>query len=94
MEEVLEREIGGRKFKLGRSLSQEAQDQIAEVIARHLDAFAWTASDMPESTQISCVTASPWNPRFDQYARGEESLTKKGDWSSGRTPRSCWMLAT
>jgi len=36
---VLEREIGGRKFKLGRSLSQEAQDQIVEVIARHLDAF-------------------------------------------------------
>jgi len=28
-EEVLEREIGGRKFKLGRSLSQEAHDQIA-----------------------------------------------------------------
>ena len=38
-EKVLEREIGGRKFKLGRSLSQEAQDQIVEVIARHLDAF-------------------------------------------------------
>jgi len=24
------------------------QDQIAEVIARYLNAFAWTASDMPE----------------------------------------------
>jgi len=37
----------GRKFKLCRSLSQEAQDQIVEVITRHLDAFAWTTSDMP-----------------------------------------------
>ena len=44
--EVLEREIGGRTFKLGKSLGQVAQDQIAKVIARHLDAFAWPASDM------------------------------------------------
>jgi len=43
---MLEREIGGKKFKLGKFLSQEAHDQIAEVIARHLDAFAWSASDM------------------------------------------------
>jgi len=34
-------------FKLGKSLGQATQDQIAEVIARHLDAFAWFASDMP-----------------------------------------------
>jgi len=45
--EVLEREIGGRTFKLGKSLGQAAQYQIAEVIARHLDAFAWCTSDMP-----------------------------------------------
>jgi len=45
-EEVLEREIRGKKFKLGRSLGQEAQDQIVEVIARHMDAFAWSTSDM------------------------------------------------
>ena len=44
---MLEREIEGKKFKLGKSLSQEAHDQIAEVIARHLDAFAWSAKDMP-----------------------------------------------
>jgi len=43
---VVEREIGGKMFKLGQSLSQESQDQVAEVIARHLDAFAWFASDM------------------------------------------------
>ena len=46
--DVLEREIGGRTFKLGKSLGQTAQDQIAEVIARHLDAFTWSASDMPD----------------------------------------------
>jgi len=34
-------------FKLGRSLSQESQDQVAEAITRHLDAFAWTAAEMP-----------------------------------------------
>ena len=45
---MLERDIERRKFKLGRSLSQEAQDQIVEVIAQHLEAFAWTTSDMPD----------------------------------------------
>ena len=34
-------------FKLGRTLDGETQDQIAKVISRHLDAFAWVASDMP-----------------------------------------------
>ena len=43
----MEREIGGKTFKLGKSLGQAAQDQIVEVIARHLEAFAWSASDMP-----------------------------------------------
>ena len=47
-EQVLEREIGDRMFKLGKSLGQEAEDQIVEVIARHLDALAWFASDMPD----------------------------------------------
>jgi len=47
VEEWLEREIGGKVFKLGRSLEGELQDQIAKVIKRHLDAFAWSASDMP-----------------------------------------------
>jgi len=39
VEELLEREIGGKVFKLGRSLEGETQDQIARVIERHLDAF-------------------------------------------------------
>ena len=34
-------------FKLGRTLDSKTQDQIAEVISKHLDAFAWAASDMP-----------------------------------------------
>ena len=44
---VVEREIGGKMFKLGRLLSQEEQEEVAEVISCHLDAFAWSASDMP-----------------------------------------------
>jgi len=43
---VVERQIGGKTFKLGRLLSQEEQDEVAEVISRHLNAFAWSASDM------------------------------------------------
>ena len=51
VENVVERQIGGKTFKLGRLLSQEEQDQVAAVISRllsHLDAFAWSASDMPD----------------------------------------------
>ena len=44
---AMEREIDGKTFKLGRFLSQEEQEGVAEVISRHLDAFAWSASDMP-----------------------------------------------
>ena len=44
---VVERQIGSKTFKLGRLLSQEEQEEVAEVISRHLDAFAWSASDMP-----------------------------------------------
>jgi len=47
VENVVERQIGGRTFLLGRPLSQEEQDEVAAVISRHLDAFAWSASDMP-----------------------------------------------
>ena len=43
---VVERQIGGKTFKLGRLLSQEEQDEVADVISRHLDSFAWSPSDM------------------------------------------------
>jgi len=48
VENVVRRQIGGKTFKLGRLLSREKQDQVAAVISRHLDAFAWFASDMPD----------------------------------------------
>ena len=44
---VVEREIRGKMFKLGQSLNRESRNQIFEVIARHLDAFAWSVADMP-----------------------------------------------
>jgi len=47
VEEWLEKKINGKTFKLGKTLDGETQDQIAKVISRHLDAFAWFASDMP-----------------------------------------------
>ena len=47
VEEWLEKKINGKTFKLGKTLDGEMQDQIAKVISRHLDAFAWSASDMP-----------------------------------------------
>ena len=47
VDNVVERQIGGKIFKLGRLLSQEEQDEVAVVISRHSDAFVWTASDMP-----------------------------------------------
>ena len=46
-ENVVERQIGGKTFKLGKSLDQAEQDLVAGVIAQHLDAFAWSSSDMP-----------------------------------------------
>ena len=45
---VVEREIRGKTFKLWQSLSKESQDQIFGVIARHLDAFAWSTVDMTD----------------------------------------------
>ena len=59
---VIKREIGGKMFKLGQSLSRESRDQISEVIARHLDVFAWSAADMPgidPDFLCHCLTMDP-----------------------------------
>ena len=40
-------DIGGKKFKLGESLVEEERRMIVGVIEEHMDAFAWSASDMP-----------------------------------------------
>ena len=45
---MMDREIGGKTFKSGHLLSQEEQDEVAGVIPRHLYAFAWSASDIPD----------------------------------------------
>jgi len=44
---IVEKQIGGKVFKLGRLLCQGEQEEVVAVISRHLDAFAWTAADMP-----------------------------------------------
>ena len=59
---VVQREIIGKIFKLGQSLSIESRNQISEVIARHLDAFAWSAVDMPgidPNFLCHCLTMDP-----------------------------------
>ena len=48
VEQWLEREIGGKIFKLGRSLEVELQDQIAKVIERHLDCLLYTSDAADE----------------------------------------------
>jgi len=47
VDNVVERQIGGKVFKLGRFLGQEEREEVAAMISRNLDAFAWTAADMP-----------------------------------------------
>ena len=74
----MEREIGGKMFKLGRSLGQETHDQIVEVIARHLDAFAWSASDTPDIDPDFLCHRLTMDPRSDLFAKEDESSTKKG----------------
>jgi len=72
--DVVEREIGGKTFKLGRSLSQESQDQVVEVIARHLDVFAWSASDMPNidrSWILRLQLAFSDGPSFEEFHRAD-----------------------
>ena len=46
--DVQEREIEGRLFKLGTSMGKELQDQIAGVIARHLERLHGIQSTCPE----------------------------------------------
>jgi len=44
---VVEIQIGDKAFKLGRHLSREERREATTLISRHLDAFTWTAADMP-----------------------------------------------
>jgi len=46
VDNMVERQIGGKTFKLGRFLSPVEREEVVAVISRHLDAFAWTAADM------------------------------------------------
>ena len=77
---AVEREIGGKTFKLGRLLSQEEQEGVAGVISLHLDAFAWSASDMPDIDPDSYVITSAWTPRSAPSAKEGGSLMKRGSW--------------
>ena len=81
VENVVERQIGGKTFKLGRLLSREEQDQVAAVISRHLDAFAWSASDMPDIDPNFFIPSSHHGPQGLTYATVEEEVKR------GKAPR-------
>jgi len=90
---VVERQIGGKTFKLGRLLSQAEQDEVVEVISRHLYAFAWSASEMPgvptrSSGVMTClararVRRAQWNAvaRKDEWL-GSGHSRRSVDWHS------------
>ena len=92
--EVLEREIGGKKFKLGKSLGQEAQDQIVEVKARHLDAFAWTSLDMPGIDPDFLCHCLTMDPKAQPVRQRQRKFNDERRLVTGRRPRNCWVLAT
>ena len=73
VDNVVERQIRGKVFKLGRFLSQEEREEVAAVISRHLDAFAWTAANMPGILL--------WTPRFALCDR-EGGSSRRNDASS------------
>ena len=90
---VVEKEIGGKMFKLGQSLCKESQDQVVGVIMRHLDAFAWTSADMPDidldfqchrltmdpKVRLVCQRRRKFNKEKRQVIREEtEKLLKAG----------------
>jgi len=88
VENVVERRIGGKTFKLGRLLGQEEQDQVAAVIS------CWTSlhgppRTCPISTQIFYATISPWTLRSALCDRGRGSSTRKGASSCRKRPESC-----
>jgi len=86
---VVEREIGVKMFKLGQSLSGELWDQIFEVITRHLDAFAWSAADMPNIDPDFLCHHLTWTPASGLSAKEDESSTKRSDRSFGKRQRNC-----
>ena len=87
---AVEREIGGKTFKLGRLLSQE-QEGVAEVISRHLDAFAWSASDMPGiDPDFLCHHLSMDATVQPVCQRRRKRNTIPRSWWYGKKRRSWW----
>ena len=76
---VVEREIGGKTFKLGRLLSQEEQDEVVGVISRHLDGFSCSASDMPGIDPDFLCHHLSMDATVRPVRQEEESLIKRGD---------------
>jgi len=71
---IVEKQIGGKVFKLGRLLSQGEQEKVAAVISRHLNAFAWTAAD---GRGPSSPHHGSQDPRLDRLGPCDERLDSR-----------------
>ena len=90
----LEKEIGGKPFKLGKTLDDETWDQIAKVISRHLDAFAWSASDMPGIDPDLLSHCLAMDPKSSKSVKEGGSSMKKEGRRLGRKHRNSYPQAT
>jgi len=87
VDNMVERQIGGKVFKLGRLLNLEEREEVAAVISRHLDAFA-----SPRCIRVDCGRHARHRPRFfvppSYHGRqGSPSATKKEEVQRRTMPR-------
>jgi len=80
----------GKLFKLGTSLSQELLFQIVGVIARHLDVFVWTSTNMPGIDPNFLCHRVTMDNRARPVVQRRRNLIRKDIWSLKRKHRSCW----
>jgi len=71
--EVQEREIKGKKFKLGTSLCKELEDKIVDVISENMNAFAWSSADMPGIEPDFPCHRLTMDERSNPWFKGEEN---------------------
>ncbi|XP_068466335.1 uncharacterized protein [Phaseolus vulgaris] len=83
VEEWLEKKINDKTFKLGKTLDSETQDQITRVISRHMDAFAWSTSDMPGIDPDFLCHRLAMDPQIKMHPMDEEK-------TAFMTERSCY----
>jgi len=74
-------------------LDQAEQDRVAEVITHHLDAFAWSALDMPGIdpdliVRVQTATRAPFVSLFQVIPSEEAIVGAKGSWKRSQQKRT------